>query len=86
MHGDSVPYFEIFGVQYFIKQIKKVIGNKSIKANIYKIQANDSIMCGCFCIGFIDFMLKGENLLDFTNLCSPKEYKKNNKIILDYFE
>ena len=31
------------------------IGNKDIIANIYRIQAYDSIMCGYFCIGFIDF-------------------------------
>ena len=37
-------------------------------------------MCGCFCVGFIDFMLKG--LLDYTNLFSPKEYKKNDTIIV----
>ena len=41
-------------------------------------------MCGYFCIGigFIDFMLKGKSLLDYTNLFSPNEYKKNDKIIL----
>ena len=35
--------------------------------NIYRIQAYDSIMCGYFCIGFIDFMLKSKSLLDYTN-------------------
>ena len=39
-------------------------------------------MCGCFCVGFIDFMLKGKSLLDYTNLFSPKEYKKNDTIIV----
>ena len=39
-----------------------------------------------FCIGFIDFMLTGETLLQFTNLYSPNEYKKNNKRILKYFQ
>ena len=43
-------------------------------------------MCGCFCIGFIGFMLKGKSLLEYTNLFSPNEYKKNNKIILKYFQ
>ena len=43
-------------------------------------------MCGYFCIGFIiDFMLKGKNLLDYTNLFSPKEYEKNEKVILNIF-
>ena len=52
----------------------------------YRIQAYDSIMCGYFCIGFIDFMLKGKSLLEYTNLFSPNEYKKNDRIILTYFQ
>ena len=42
-------------------------------------------MCGYFCIGFIDFMLKGKSLLEYTNLFSPYVYEKNDKIILKYF-
>ena len=40
-------------------------------------------MCRYFCNGFIDFMLQGKSLLDYTNLFSPKEHKKNHKIIYD---
>ena len=43
-------------------------------------------MCGYFCIGFIDFMLKGKILLHYTILFSPNEYEKNDKIILKYFQ
>ena len=43
-------------------------------------------MCGGFCIQFIDFMLKGKGFLDYTNLFSPSEYEKNDKIILRYFQ
>ena len=42
-------------------------------------------MCGSFCVGLIDFMLKGKRLLDYTNLFSPKDYEKNDKIILKIF-
>ena len=59
---------------------------KNITTNIYRIQAYDSIMCGYFSIGFIDFMLKGKNLLEHTNLFSLNENKKNGKIILKYFQ
>ena len=44
------------------------------------------IMCGYFCIGFIDFMSKGKSLLENTNLFSPNDYEKNDKIILQYFQ
>ena len=54
--------------------------------NIYRIQAYNSIMCGYFCIGFIDFMFKGKSLLDYTNLFSPNDFEKNDKIILIYFQ
>ena len=49
------------------------------------MQAYDSIMCGYFCIGCIDFMLTGKTLTEFTNLLSPNNFKKNNDIILKYF-
>ena len=70
----------------FQKKLKKLIENKNIITHIYRIQAYDSIMCGYFCIGFIDFMLKVKSLLEYTNLFSPKNYEKNNKIILKYFQ
>ena len=43
-------------------------------------------MWGYFCIGFIDFMLKGESLLDYTNSFFPNDYEKNDKIIVTYFQ
>ena len=39
-----------------------------------------------FCIGFIDFILKGKKLVDCKNLFSPNNYEKNDKIILKYFQ
>ena len=41
------------------------------------VQANNSIMCGYFCIGFIGFMLVGKTLIDYTNLFSPYDFNKN---------
>ena len=58
----------------FQKKLKN--HRQHIITNIYRIQGFESIMCGYFCIGFIHFMLKGKNLLDFTNLFSPNEYEK----------
>ena len=48
--------------------------------------ANNSIICGYFCIGFIDCILEDKSLLDYSNLFSPKEYEMNNQIILKYFQ
>ena len=73
--NNNVTYFDSFGVEHIPKEIKKFIANKNIKTNIFRIQAYDSIMCGYFCIGFIDFMLAGKTLTDFTNLFSPNNFK-----------
>ena len=54
---NEIVYFDSFGVEYIPEEIKEFIGNRNIKANIFRIQANSSVMCGYFCTGFIDFML-----------------------------
>ena len=86
VNANNTVYFHSFGVEPIPKEIKKFIGNKNIISNIYIIQAYDSIMCGYFCTGFIDFMLKGESLLDYTDLFSPNDYDQNDKVILKYFQ
>ena len=83
---NEIIYFDSFGVEYIPEEIKKFIGNKNIKANIYRVQANDSIMRGYFFIGFIDFMLAGKTLTDYTNFFYPCDFDKNNQIILSYFK
>ena len=55
------------------------------KTNSFRKQTYDLIMCGYFCIGFIDFMIGGKTLTDFTNLFWPNNFKKNDDIILNYF-
>ena len=84
--GNNATYFDSFGVEQIPKEIKNFLRNKNIITNIYRIQAYNSIMWGYFCIGFIDFMLKGKSLLHYTNLFSPNEYQKHDEIILKYFQ
>ena len=81
----DITYFDSFGVEHIPKEIKKFIGSKNIIANIFRIQAYDSVLCGYFCIGFINFMFKGKSLTDYTNIFSPNNFKKNDDIILNYF-
>ena len=83
---NEVIYFDSFGVEHIPEEIKEFIGNKNIKANIFRIQRNNSIMCGYFCIGFIDFMLAGKIMTDYTALVSPDDFNKNDEIILSYFK
>ena len=54
--------------------------------NIVRTQDDDSIICGFYCIAFIEYMIPGKILLDYTNLFSPNNYKKNDKIIYKYLK
>ena len=75
VENNDATYFDSFGVEHIPKEIKTIINNKNIKTNIFRTQAYDSIMCGYFCIGFINFIVPGKTLTDFTNLFSPNNLK-----------
>ena len=85
VNDNDLTYFDSFWVEHIPKEIRKLIGNKTIITNIYRIQAYHSIMCGYFCVGFIDFVLKGRSWLEYTNLFSPNDYEKNGKVMLNIF-
>ena len=86
VQNNDVTYFDSFGVEHIPRETRtffnhtssSVLQNKNITANIFIIQAHDSVMCGYFCIGFIDFMLAGKKLTNFTNLFSPDNFEKND--------
>ena len=73
---NETVYFNSLGFEHVTEEIKEFIGNKNIKAKIFRIRASNSIMWGYFYIGFIDFMLSGKKLTDFTNLFSPYDFEK----------
>ena len=85
VNNNDVNYFDIFGTEHIPEKIKAFINNKNIKTNIFRVQAYDPVMCGYFCIGFINFMLKGKTWTEFRNLFSPNNFKKNDDIILKFF-
>ena len=85
MQNNNVIYFDSFGVEHIPKEIKAFIGCSLSITNIFRIQAYNSVMCRYFWIGFIDFILKGKTLTEFTNLFSPNNFEKNDDIILKYF-
>ena len=79
-------YFGSFGVEHVPEEIKEIAGNKNIIANIFRVQANNSVMCGYFCIGLIDFMLACKKLTDITSTFSAHDFEKNDKIVLSDFK
>ena len=82
---NEIVYFDSFGFGHVPKETKEFVRNKNIIANIFWVQGNDSVTW-IFCIGFIDFMLAGKELTDFTNRFYPYDFKKNENIILSYFK
>ena len=82
---NTTVYFDSVGIEYIPQEVLNKIKDKSITHNIFRIQDNDSIMCGFYCIAFIEYILAGKTLLDYTNLYYPNDYKKNDKIIYKFF-
>ena len=72
----EILHFDSFGVEHVPEQNKEFIGNENTKANIFRVQSNNSIMRGYLYIRFIDFMLAGKTLTDFTSLFSPYDFEK----------
>ena len=85
-NNNEITYFDCFGVEHVSNEIMYFARDKNIKTSIFRIQADNSIMCGYFCTGFIDFMFAGKSLIDFTSLFSPYDFKKNDKKILNHFK
>ena len=83
---NEIAYFDSFSVEHVPEEIKGIVGNKNIKANIFRVQASNSIMCGYFWIAFIDLMPSGKKLTDFPSMFSPYEFQKTDGITLSYFK
>ena len=90
INNNDVTHFDSFGVENVPKEINTFINHPlsivlcpalRVTTNIFRIQAYDSIMCGNFCVGFIDFMLAGKTLTEFTNIFPPNNFKKNYDVI-----
>ena len=80
VNNKTITYFDSFGVEHIPKEITKFIDNKNIITNIFRTQAYDSIMCGYFCIGVINFTFNGNSLTDYSYLFSPNDLKKKTMI------
>ena len=81
----EILLYTLILLEYIPFKILNKIRDKSITHNVFKIQDNESIMCGFCCITFIEYILAGKTLLEYTNLFSPNDYK-NDQIIYKYFK
>ena len=80
---------EHIGFHYLLTKLELytfILWGKSITDNRYRIQDNESIMCRFYYIAFIEYMLAGKALLDYTNCFSPNNYRNNDKLLYKYFK
>ena len=83
---NTAVYFDSFGIKYVLQEVLNKIKDKSITHIIFGIQSDESIMCGFYCITFIEYIISEKTLLDYTNLFSANYYQKNDKIIYNNFK
>ena len=85
---NTTAYFDPFGIEYIPQDVLKKIKDKSINHNIFRTETyDDSIICGFYCVTFIEIMIEGKTEVDNTNILSPNDYQKNDKLLYDeYFK
>ena len=81
VYRNEAVYFDSLEIEYIPQKVLKKIKCKSITRNIFRIQSNVSIIST-----FIEYMISGKTLLDYTNLFTLFDYQKNDKTIYKYFQ
>ena len=71
---NTAVYFDSLGIEYIPLDILNKIRDKSTIDNIFRIQDDESIMSGYYCIAFMDYIFAGKTLLNYTNLFSSNDY------------
>ena len=64
----TAVYFDSFRMESILLEVLNKIRDTSITYSLFRVQDNESIVCGFYCIAFIEYMLPGKTLLDYTNL------------------
>ena len=73
--------FDPFAIEDIPKEVLNKIRDKSILNDIFRMQNRDSIICGFYCTTFIEYMLAETTFLHYTNLFTPIDHERNDKII-----
>ena len=83
---ETAKYIDTFGIEYISQEVLNKIKVKSIAHNIFRMHNIKSMMCGCYYITFVKYMLAWKTLLNYANSLSPNNYKKNDKMVYKYFK
>ena len=83
--GPKATYFDSFGIEHIPNEVLRFLHKKDIDSNIFRVQSKKSVLCGYFCIKFLEYMFSGKTLTEYTNLFSPTDFNKNDKKVLRLF-
>ena len=86
LNDDRATYFDSFGIEHIPEEVLEFLSNKDLHVNIFRIQSAKSVLCGYYCIQFLEFMFDGRTLTDYTSLFSPTNFKENDKVVLRLFD
>ena len=70
--------------KYILSFLSKHNLNRKIRKKFPKIQSNESIFCGYYCIGFILAMTKKISIRKFFNMFDYDNLNNNDNIIIDF--
>ena len=82
----TATYFDYLGIEYIRLELLKNIKGNSITQSTFRIQDFDSIILAFYCIAFVEYMIAGKALKDYTSLFFPTDFKMNRKIMYKCFE
>ena len=86
INTNTAAYFDSFGIEYIPQDGLNKIKDKSISHNIFRIQSVGPMMCRFYYIAFIQYMISGKTMVNYTILFSPNDHRDNNNIINKYFK
>ena len=85
INASKATYFDSFGIEHIPQEVLEFVGGRHIDSNIFRVQSKKSVLCGYFCIKFLEFMFVGKSLTDYTKLFSPTKFNENDKVVLSLF-
>ena len=83
---NTTVYFDSFGTEYIPQELSNKINEKSITHNIFRVLSNEPMKSGFYCMTFMEYVIAGKFLLDYTNLFPFNDFQKNNEIILKFYK
>ena len=83
--GNKATYFDSFGIEHLPDELVRFLRGKDLDVNIFRVQSKQLVLCGYFCIKFLEHMFDGKTLIEYTRLFSPNDFEANDRVVLSLF-